>query len=382
VAPTPSTPSAAGEAAAAAEAFSPGEGGALGRAGGTFNMLGDQAPVFGRPTPPPPPHHPGRPTGVTGLLATKGGTAVPWIRSFKIADNQSPLPQDRVFFNFNYWNNVNYAIARKFNAPVSGIQVYRYLGGVEKTFLDGLASVGITESINNLTAVSSTAGLGGTHTAMGDVSFFTKLVLYQVWDDNRGINALGGFGYPAQLGGAGRNGFLISGGLAVTTPTGPGGLAGASFSKSFRDVGLQPYLAYFYSRGNFYLQGFESIDVPTDPRDVTIIFNDIGMGYYLYRNPNLDTFFTAFAPTFEVHANVPVNHTDIGNPSDPVAIRAVVDLTLGANFQFGQRTVLLLGAVTPVTGPRPYSVEALALLNFYFGGRRTRPASAFPMAGQ
>jgi hypothetical protein len=341
-------------------------------------MLGDQAPIFGRPTPPSPPHQPGRPTGVTGILATKGGTAVPWIRSFKISDNQSPLPQDRVFANFNYFNNVNYAIDRKFNAPVNGIQIYRYLGGFEKTFLNGLASVGLLESINNLSAVSANSSLGGTHTAMGDLSLFTKLVLYQSWEDNQATNALGGFGYPAQLSG-GRNGGLISAGMAVSTPTGPGGFAGAGFSKSYRDVGLQPFLGYFYSRGNFYMQGFEAIDVPTDPNDVTMLFNDIGFGYYLYRNPNMDSFITAFAPTFEVHANVPLNHHDIGNVNDPVGTATTVDLTYGANVQFGQRTVLLLGAVTPVTGPRPYAVEALALLNFYFGGR-ARPR-ALPMAG-
>jgi hypothetical protein len=371
-------PSPAAEAAAAAAAFPPAAGGGLGGAGSAFNMLGDQAPVFGRPTPPPPPHPPHPPGRITGILAAKAETTVPWIRGFKIADNQSPLPQDRVYFNFNYYNNVNYAIQRKFNAPVSGIQIYRYLGGVEKTFLDGLASVGLTDSINNLSAVSSHPGLGGTSTAMGDLTVFTKLVLFQAWEDNQAMNALGGFGYPAQVGF--RNGYLISGGLALTMPTGPGGFAGAAFSKSFRTLGIQPFLGYFYSRGNFYLQGFEAIDVPTDPNDMTLIFNDIGMGYYVYRNPNLDTFITAFAPTFEVHANVPLNHTDVNNVRDPIANKTVVDLTLGGNVQFGQRTVLLLGAVTPVTGPRPYAVEAVALLNFYFGGRRIRPA--FPMAGQ
>jgi hypothetical protein len=383
-APTPpeAAPSTAAEAMAAAESFAPAEGGALGGAGGTFNMLGDQAPVFGRPRPPNPPHVPGRPTGVTGILAQKGGTTLPWIRGFKIADNQSPVPQDRVFFNFNYYNNINYAIDRKFNAPVSGIQIYRYLGGVEKTFLDGLASVGLTESINNLSAVSGVPSLAGTHTAMGDLTLFSKLVLYQAFDDPRAMNALGGFGYPAQVPG-GRNGGLISAGLAITAPTGPGGFAGAGFSKSFRTAFIQPFLGYFYSRGNFYLQGFEAIDVPTDPNDVTMIYNDIGMGYYVYRNPNMDTFISAFAPTFEVHANVPLNHTDINNVLDPVATKTIVDLTLGGNIQFGQRTVLLLGAVTPVSGPRPFAIEGVALLNFYFGGRQNRPnLPTYPMAGQ
>jgi hypothetical protein len=318
---------------------------------------------------------------VTGLLATKGGTTIPWIRGFKIADNQSPMPQDRVFFNFNYFNDVNRAINRKFAAPLGGIQIYRYVAGFEKTFGDGMGSIGFFDSINNLSAVSPRPGLGGTHTAMGDLNMFTKFVLYSQWDDpsptpsytSPGLSPLGG----------GRNGFLLSGGALFSFPTGPGGFAGAGFSKSFRDTNIQPFLGYYYSQGNFYLQGFEALNIPLDHHDVLSLYNDVGIGYYLYRNQNMDTLITAFAPTFEVHANVPLNHTDFGKVTDPVGTSTIVDLTLGGNIQLGRNAVVLLGAVTPVTGPRPFAVEAIALLNIYFGGRngRNRPLG-YPMAGQ
>lgn len=380
----PATPGAGDDAAGAFETASPAAGGVPGGAGGVtagnFAMLGDQAPIFGRPIPPPRPNQPGQPRSATALLAQKGLTTVPWIRAFKIADNQSPVPQDRVYFNFNYYNNVNYAVNQRLRAPVAGIQIYRYLLGFEKTFLDGMASVGIRDSINTLSAVSPRPGLGGTSTAMGDLSVYAKMILYQEWEDSRGGSAFDGFGYPAQVGG--RNGYLISAGLSVNLPTGPGSFAGSTFSKSFRNTALQPFAGYFYAKDNFYLQGFEAISVPTDPNDVTILYNDIGIGYYLYRNPS-SSFITAFAPTFEVHVNVPLNHRDVFNVNDPVGTADVVDLTTGGNIQIGQRTVLLLGAVTPVTGPRPFSIEAVALLNFYFGGRRNPPAGgAFPLAGQ
>jgi hypothetical protein len=351
-------------------------------------MIGDQAPIFGRPTPPPPPHQPGMPRSNAGALAQKVGTTVPWIRGFKISDNQSPIPQDRIYFNFNYFNDVNYPLSRRFGSPVSGIQIYRYLLGFEKTFFNGMASIGVRDSINNLSARSTIPGLGGTFTAMGDLSVYAKVVLFEQWEEGqgrgqgqgRGGSGMQGFGFPAQAGG--RNGGLISAGMAIGMPTGPGAFAGAPFSKSFRDTTLQPFMGYFYSRGNFYLQGFEAIDVPLDPHDVTILFNDIGIGYYVYRNPN-SSFITAFAPTFEVHANIPLNHRDIFNVRDVAGTADVVDLTTGGNIQFGKRTVLLLGAVTPVTGPRPYAIEAVALLNFYFGGSQGRGISpAFPMAGQ
>jgi hypothetical protein len=360
-----------------APAFSPAAGGVASGAASAFTMIGDQAPIFGRPPLPPTPHQPnGSPLNPFAVARSK--TVIPYLRATKFSDNQSPIPQDRVFANFNYFNNVNYAINQRFQAPVHGIEVYRYLLGFEKTFLGGNASIGISESINNLASRSATPALGGTSTAMGDVNVFTKFILYQRWDDNSGMPALGGYGYPAQLGGAGRNGGLISGGLALTLPTGPGNFAGASFSKSFRNTGIQPWLGYFYSRGNLYLHGFESIYVPTDPNDVTMLFNDFGIGYYVYRNPNLDTFLTAVAPTAEIHVNVPFTHRDVFNLRDIAGTQDVVDFTLGANFQFGQRTVLMLGAIAPASGPRPFSIEAVALLNIYFGGQRIAP----PMAGQ
>lgn len=383
------TPGAA--ANAAAPDFSPAAGGVQSGASSAFNMLGDMAPIFGRaisapfgrPTLPGTPHQPGsgNPNAAgAAAVANRAKTAIPYLRATKFSDNQSPIPLDRVFSNFNYFNNVNYATNQRFNAPVHGIQIYRYIMGFEKTFLDGTASIGMSESLNNLSSRSSNQALGGTSTAMGDLSVFTKFIIWQDWEDDNGAPGFGGFNYPGQVTNAGKNGGLISGGLSLTLPTGPGSFAGSPFSKSFRNTQLQPYLGYYFTRGNFYAQGFESISVPTDPNDVTLIFNDFGIGYYAYRNDNYDTFLTAFAPTAEIHVNVPLNHRDVFNVKDIAGTQDVVDFTVGANFRFGQRTVLLLGAVVPASGPRPFSIEALALLNIYFGGPN-RNRNALPMAG-
>ena len=342
-------------------------------------MLGDQAPIFGRPALPGRPHQPSAISPGFIQAVQRAKTTVPFIRAFKISDNQSPIPQDRVYFNFNYYYNVNHAINERFGAPFAGIQVYRYLLGFEKTFFNGMASVGLRDSLNTLSARSRFAGLGGTSTAVGDLNLYTKFVLWEQWQESPGTPAFPGFLNPNQRGG--RNGELISGGLSLSFPTGPGNFAGSKFSKSFRNTAVQPFLGYYFARGNFYAQGFEAIDVPTDPHDVTVLFNDLGIGYYAYRNPT--GFIRAFAPTFEVHVNVPLNHTDVFNVNDVAGTATVVDLTYGGNFQIGQRTVLLLGAVTPVTGPKPFDIEAFALLNIYFGKGANRPVSpAFPMAGQ
>jgi hypothetical protein len=347
--------------------------GAGAQAGFTPVMFGDQAPLQ---TLPGLPHNPRRaPT----TLVQKGGSTFPWLRGFKIADNQSPLPQDRVFFNFNYYNNLNYAVNRVISAPVHGLEAYRYQLGLEKTFWDGLASIGIRDSIDTLSVGSSNAALRGTHTAVGDLNIFTKFVLCQF--GNLGAAATPGF---AGLFGRGDGtGGVISGGLSLTMPTGPSSFAGSPVGKGFRDTQIQPFLGYYFQAGRFYLHGFEAINVPCDGNDVTMLFNDVGIGYYVYRNERLDGIINAFAPTFEVHANIPLNHRDVLNITDLAGTADIVDLTLGGNILFGER-VLFSGAVaTPVTGPRPFAVEALALLNIYFGGgRRVGPAApAAPILG-
>ena len=99
-----------------------------------------------------------------------------------------------------------------------------------------------------------------------------------------------------------------------------------------------------------------------------MLYQDLGLGYYIYRNkdPNSRGLIKAVAPTFEVHVNTPTNHRDVFNPRDIAGTAVVVDLTSGLNIFMGKRTLLSLGVVDPVTGPRPFSLEALAQLNVFY----------------
>jgi hypothetical protein len=49
----------------------------------------------------------------------------------KIADNSSPLPRDRVFFDYNYFHNTS----------LNGVNVNRYTPGLETTFFSGMTSL-------------------------------------------------------------------------------------------------------------------------------------------------------------------------------------------------------------------------------------------------
>src|SRR5262249_54780112 len=116
--------------------------------GGLPQMIGDLGPLpalralrlaagtGGLPPPFPPPRPPGvpRPRGAA--------VVVPSIRNIKISEDQSPRPQDRVYAMFNYFQGVNDQVNQRLRAPIGYTQVFRYVGGFEKTFADGQGSIG------------------------------------------------------------------------------------------------------------------------------------------------------------------------------------------------------------------------------------------------
>jgi hypothetical protein len=286
---------------------------------------------------------------------------MPWMRGFKIADNQSPRPQDRVFISFNYYNDLNYETNTRLGAPIRDMQVYREVFGFEKTFFDGNASIGLRMPLNSLTAVSPLRGFGLGTTSVGNLDIFTKVIL---WQDTQ-------------------TGSLVSGGLAVTTPTGPTPFAGAPRSVvGFQDAQIQPFLGFIWNRGRFYAQGFDSVSVATDPNDVTMYYSDLGFGYAAYTSRDSRAWLKAIVPTFETHVNVPLNHRGALRFNDPAGTADMVDLTFGTNFLVGQRSLLSVALVEPITGPRPFNFEWAVFLNVWFGKGRSNFRQTPPFLGQ
>jgi hypothetical protein len=261
----------------------------------------------------------------------------------------------------DYFNNVNGALNLRFDSPVANLLAYRYVFGFEKTFDDGRGSIGARLPLDQLTGTSTISGNfakpGGTSTSLNDLSLFTKYVLKSD---------------P-------KTGSLLSVGLETTLPTGPTQFAGARYINGFNDTEIQPFIGYLLIRDRFYLHGFVSLSTPTTIRDVTMFYNDVGVGYFVFRSVDPDRFITSVAPTFEVHLNSPLTHRDWANANDPAGTADVVDLTYGVNVGIFQQSVLTFGWVTPVTGPRPFNYEALLLFNWRFG--RSRTGAAPPIVG-
>jgi hypothetical protein len=300
------------------------------------SVKGDQVPI------PPIAFNP--PQGAAS--ASRTGIIAPSARTFKITDDESPQPRDRVFVDFNYYDNVGAAVNNRLGIDLHNVNVYRESFGFEKAFLDNTVSIGLRLPLDTLNADSNTPGLGGTDTDVGDLSIILK---YAFWQNREA-------------------GTLISGGLAITAPTGPSHFADSAIPVA-RDTILQPFVGYIWTADRFFVQGFSGIEVPTDSRDVTLLFNSIAVGYTFRRACAEDRLVRAIVPTFEVHVSDPLNHRGAFTVNDIAGTADVVNLTMATTIELGCRSNLSVGVVTPVTGPKPFDIEALVQFNWFFGPR-------------
>ena len=262
---------------------------------------------------------------------------------WKAVDNESPRPQDRIYYTFNYYNDVGRAV----NAPVGGpaFQGYRHIIGLEKTLFSDNISVGLRLPFVDITTPIQSLQ----DQQFGDISIVTK------WAP---INE------PDRV---------LSGGLIITVPTGAGflvdlpnpstGVVDGPNPFVMKDVVLQPWLGYQrYLTPRFYWQGITSIGVPTDGIDVTIYSADLGVGYWIYRSDS-DSFIRGIVPTFEAHANIPLNHR--GMQSVPIGFSDQLNLTSGV-YVIMPRAIMGCAVGVPVVGPKPYDFEINAYVGLHF----------------
>ena len=258
------------------------------------------------------------PTASTVLALLGRGT-------FKIGENESVMPQTRVFVNYNYFHDV------------AGFNFNRETFGGEWAFLDGNASVGLRVPCFEL---GHDAFGNGDQTDVGDLTAVFKYALLRNRD----------------------TGDVLSTGLAVTAPTGP--RLDLGDVPDLHSWIFQPWVGFLYHFGNGYVHAFSSVAFPTESGDVTLWFNDIGLGYYLYRSDAGDRIVSAVVPTLECHFNDPLNHR--GSNNFPFGVADVIDLTAGVTLGLCQRSTLALGFVTPLSGPRVFDYEAQVQFNLHF----------------
>lgn len=248
----------------------------------------------------------------------------------KIEENESPRPMDRAYVTYDFFDN----ITRVFPG-IPGSDLHRETYGVELTFLDGDASIGL-----RMNSLQTTGGSTFASGDFGDLTVITKFALI----NNR------------------TTGDVLSVGLAVTAPTGPDAILpdGTRLNPTL----LQPYTGFIYNWERLYAQGFASIIVPTDSRDALVTTSSLAFGYWLYRGTDPNALVTYISPVIEGHSTVALSHRGLNQAL--IGFPDAFVLTNGVHIGLGQRSNLALGIGVPLSGPKIFDVEALAQLNWRF----------------
>jgi hypothetical protein len=221
----------------------------------------------------------------------------------------------------------------------------RHVLGFEKTLLQGNASVGMRLPFVNV--------YGNPFLAESQFSDMSIILKYALRND-----------LP--------QGNVFSGGVVFTVPTGHGTVLDlvpdpsnpGNFTRSVVFAAyFQPYVAYIrYLRPRLFLHGFSSLLTPSDGRLVTLLTNDVGLVLWLTRRYP-EGIIRGVLPTVELHVNTPLDHR--GVQSRPVGFTDTVVLTAGCSFLL-QRALIGWAIATPLSGPRPFTIESLASVNFRF----------------
>jgi hypothetical protein len=322
-------------------------GAAPGSATATPNMIGDSLNsgmrIFG--------------AGALSLVIPFEGTSVGLSggdRRFKIADDENPLPIDRIFVNYNHFQN-----------PVQDIyggqrNLERITFGAEKTFRDGLWSVGLRVPFSaDYNATQSTVdGANLSATEFGDMTLVVKRALIQ------------------------REHFALSAGLGFVFPSGADWKVvdgtGTLVEVWNESVHIDPFLGAIWSpTDRLFFLCFGQLDFDTHGDTVLMrdaygtpgtlgirgVFNeqtlgtlDLSVGYRLYQNPYA-RFLTGITPMAELHYTTTLQNMDfVSGPLGNIGAtnaggagrRDVLNLTGGVNLQLGPLSSLTIAGVAPL----------------------------------
>jgi hypothetical protein len=265
----------------------------------------------------------------------------------KVADGNSPLPRDRVYFRYGLFNGVPIA--------PGGMDIDRFTPGFEKTLWGGTCSVEMRFPLAASLAsnmIAGPSGFAGNDVEFGNIAIYLKTLLWAT-------------DYVA-----------LSGGLGLTIPTAEGIQVRLSDGTQLLRVGnqsvhLQPFIAGLYAPNDrLFAHGFLQLDIDPNGNDLlvntgnglqsmgslndaTFLFADVGIGYWLHQSST--SLVTGIAPTVELHYNTSLQAADnvnvgamrIGNFGDNVES---LNITAGGTITIGESTNVTAGYVAPIGG--------------------------------
>jgi len=287
-------------------------------------------------------------------------------RREKVAEDDNALPQDRVFFLYNHFENALHMESGidPFMLTDRSFSVDRYTFGLEKTFLDRCWSVELRMPLAGETDFS-TPQFGVSGGSTGNLAVVVKRLLYE--SDTAAVAI----------------------GLGIDTPTGSDVQGYASFvapkftffSVHNDAVHLLPFAGFVRAPNDrFFYQGFAQVDIAANGNRIdyqnvynssiinsgragilneqNLLYLDLSGGYWLYRNP-CACGLTGLAAMLELHYTTTLQDTDVVQRSAfPTAFQLtfencynrvdVVNLTVGLHSEFANHTLCRVGAVFPL----------------------------------
>jgi hypothetical protein len=320
----------------------------------------------------------GGPIGATSIGSSTSGNRIDFpglpsggvVGIQKLVENSSPIPRDRILFNYSFYNNVRFT--------PSGLDVNRYVVGFEKTFLDQRASIEFRAPFAS-TLNSNIYPIGipntppnDTNTEFGNLTLYIKGLLFA--GDSYVVGAGLGLGLPT------------ANDINLLAPN------GARFIQIQNEsVQLMPYVGAVYAPSDrFYSQALLQVSTVSSgnpvllnvPRiglqqfgtlnDPTWLFASLNFGYWTHRGDPSQRV-SGISPIFEIHYNTTVNNTD-SLALGPLQVGQrfsqldMLNLVAGVNFEFFGRTYLSAAYIAPATnGPdRFFDGELRVLFNRYF----------------
>jgi hypothetical protein len=265
-------------------------------------------------------------------------------RRFKATDNLSPLPQDRVFFNYHHFHNAV--------MDINGIEqnVDRFTFGLERTCLDDTVSFEVRVPFANGLSSSQYFGLDDTMTSeIGNIAFTVKAFLWQ-WRSLR-----------------------FAAGLATVIPTADNAsVEGDGTYTEFRNeaVHLQPYFGVNYSRpcsrwfstayigvdadvnGNEIRSGFDSSSLVSlgTIEDPALLYCDYQIGYWWYKDYGHIGYLNGIAPVLELHYSQMLSDPENidGAYQNPFGQSSLLNMTMGFVFDFRRNNQVTIYGAAPL----------------------------------
>lgn len=297
----------------------------------------------------------------------------------KVADDNSPLPRDRIIFNYDYFNHV--AITGQ------GADVHRFSVGFEKTILDSQrASIEVRLPFaGTLDADVVADGRVGTRAAeLGDLHLTLKCLVYG--GETTYFTIGSGLAIPT------------AGDIRITLPD------GTEILRAHNDtVLIEPYAAVLWTpTWRLFAQAWTQFVLNANSNrveanltgsgltkigglyDQTAVLTSAQIGYWLYRNNNVATL-SALAPFAEVHYNASLGgatavQAGIFQVGEERRLKEI-NATFGFAAVIGDNFQLMVGASVPLLSGdthRTFDYQLGIRGNLFFGPTAAARSGLWP----